>query len=79
MTPEQFQLLRGIVEQNASDGKMLKKLAAYRQENSLDMDEAEQEWYDYVTVEPPGAVVTGSGNEGGLGSENLVEGDGESG
>ena len=47
---EQFQLRRDIIDQNASDEKMLRKLSAYREENSLDMDDTEQGWYDYIAT-----------------------------
>ena len=49
MAPQVFESNEAAIMQNKSDAIVLEKLATYKAENSLDMSEAEAQWFDYVT------------------------------
>jgi len=43
--------------QNESDQQAIDNLAVYKQENSLDMDETADQWFDYITTGTIGLEV----------------------
>jgi len=49
MSNAKFHDREKVIMMNDSDGKVLRQLNEFRAENSLDMDEVAQQWFDYIT------------------------------
>jgi len=57
MSAHRFKSNEANIMQNKSDVAVLEKMAAYKSEYSLDMDEVEMQWFEYVTTGQVGDKV----------------------
>ena len=57
MSATYFQNRESALMGNESDDQILQQMVEYKRENSLDMDEVEQQWFDFITTGQIGAEV----------------------
>ena len=57
MSGERFKSNEANIMQNKSDAAVLAKMAGYKSEYSLDMNEVEAQWFEYVTTGQMGDKV----------------------
>ena len=57
LSKHRFESNEEAIMANKSDAQVLEQMAAFRAENSLDMDEEAQQWFDYITTGQIGAEV----------------------
>ena len=50
MTKERFAGNEAAIMQNKSDARALDQMAAFKTNNSFDMGEVAQQWFDYITT-----------------------------
>ena len=64
MSAGRFNSNEANIMQNKSDAAVLAKMADYKTENSLDMDDEAQQWFEYVTTGQIGTAVSDALNSG---------------
>lgn len=57
MTREYFQNRESVIMMNESDAQVLKQLAEFKAENSLDMEEVGEQWFEYIIAGQVGSKV----------------------